>query len=132
MTPRAEIHLCTTCPDGAGIGAALRAAAPELAGAIRTFPCLGGCTRRSRASVAAPGRWGWMFGGLTPDAVPDLVAFIRLWLADAEGLVPKDKRPPALRTAVLGRMPPNDSGARFVAPEEAQDHPKPVQQGGTQ
>jgi len=73
-----------------------------------------------------------MFGGLTPDAVPDLVAFIRLWLADAEGLVAKDKRPTALRIALLGRIPPPGSGARFLAPDEPQNHPNPVQQGGTQ
>ena len=132
MTHRTEIHLCTTCPQGNAIGTALCAAEPDLATSILTFPCLGGCTRRARASITAPGKWGWMFGGLTPEAVPDLVAFIHLWRADAEGLVPKHKRPAMLRTAVLGRMPPNDAGARFVAPDEAHDPQIPVHQGGTQ
>lgn len=129
MTAGAEIHLCATCPQGNAIGTALRAAAPDLAETLRVFPCLGGCRRRARLSIAAPGRWGWMFGDLTPDAVPDLLAFIRLWLADAEGLVHKHRRPTALRTAILGRMPPFGSGSRSGAPPDLQDHPIAVQHG---
>lgn len=132
MTPGAEIHICTTCPQGRALASAFCAAAPDLVDAVRIFPCLGGCTRRSRASIAAPGLWGWMFGDLKPYDAPDFIAFIRLWCADAEGLVPKHQRPTTLRTAILGRMPPLGSGERFGPPTEFQDHQNPVQQGGTQ
>lgn len=131
MIEDAEIHICTTCPQGRAIAAALGAAAPELVQLLRTHDCLGGCTRRARASVSAPGRWGWLFGNLGPGTVTDLVAFIRAWQADPEGLVPRDRRPRAFRDHILGRLPPPGLGEAFAPQTETTPYPTPVQEGGS-
>lgn len=105
-----DLHVCTGCKGGAALLAALTAGCADMTGArCHGFTCLGGCTSRGRVSVAASGRWGWLFGGIDGDAdLADLRAFILAWRAAPDGLVAKKDRPEPLRKRILGRMPPMD------------------------
>lgn len=118
-----EIHICAGCadPDPArrkakeGGGVALVEAIVEEATArgfapraeISAFECLGACTRRGRASISAPGKWGIVFGGLDDrtDAKP-FCDFIELWLAGPYGQTLRAERPKAIRHKIIGRIPP--------------------------
>lgn len=118
-----DLHICAGCNparDGRGdrrapwqdVLRSVIAAAPDLGACrIAEFPCLGGCGHRARFSVAAPGRWSILFGGLSPEVqADDLVAFLRAWLSSPDGLVPKQKRPAGIAPALLGRVPPANLG----------------------
>ncbi|MFZ1481576.1 MAG: DUF1636 family protein [Paracoccaceae bacterium] len=127
----AEIHVCTLCPQGETLAQAMAPAAAELSCTLLRFQCLGGCARRTRASIAAPGRWGWMFGGLSPADAAALTDFIRLWLAAPDGLVLKDDHPPQLQDKLLGRMPPCASSSAQAPPGMQRPRPKTVHKGET-
>lgn len=81
---------------------------PELAGLrVVVAPCLGNCAARCRVSLAGPGRWSWLIGGLDPDATTgDLLDFAKHWMAAPDGFVARDDRPRAIRSLLLGRVPP--------------------------
>ena len=106
MKAPAEIHVCVLCGNGAKLALALEPAIAEMGCSLRRIDCLGGCARHAMASFANAGRWGWMFGNLTPADAPDLIALCRLWLQSPDGLVAKTLRPPRLGDRILGHMPP--------------------------
>ena len=119
---RAVLHICEGCKDAddekrkAGTGggpeilAAVQALAthwpPELGIAIEAYDCIGNCKKRVRASIAAPGKWTWLFADLTKDDLPALEAFVMTWVAANDGMVKAADRPPAIRPKILGRVPP--------------------------
>jgi predicted metal-binding protein len=115
----ATFHVCTGCKasartggaDGAAVAAAMRDLAAGLADRLRitvaTYPCLGGCAGGGRLSVAGPGRWTFVFGGVDPATdTGHLAAFLDAWAGRADGLVPNAERPPPLRRRIMARVPP--------------------------
>jgi predicted metal-binding protein len=118
-----ELHICTGCADpnierrrsGTGGGkellkavlAAIERRTFARSVEISDFECLGVCTRRGRASINCPGKWGIVFGGLDDrtDAEP-LCDFIEAWLRGPYGQVAMKDRPKAIRNKIIGRIPP--------------------------
>lgn len=114
------IHICEGCVDpDAERRAAKMGGGPELLElmrekladddgvTIKAHACVGNCSRRLRLSISAPGRWGYLFGAITRDDVPDLVAMIATWRAAPDGKVERAARPEALRAKILGWTPPD-------------------------
>lgn len=114
---KGAVHVCLGCAKTLAHGSTLQthlelaknmveAAMPHLNMEVHTFPCLGGCTRKSRFSISGPLRWSWLFGNI--DTLTDqeaLVRFVRRWAESSDGLVPNKNRSPALRPKILGRLP---------------------------
>jgi predicted metal-binding protein len=111
------VLVCTRCraanadPDTPRAGAALLAAV-RLAAApgvqVAGIACLSGCKRACAAAVLAPGKVGYLFGDLPPDAdgAADLLAVAQAHGARADGFLPRAARPERLRGGILARLPP--------------------------
>ena len=123
MIEEAAVHVCTNCqhPDyrsrrlgkagGEALSEALKAALEEQrlghTFKIELITCLGNCKKRCRISVAAPGRWSWLIGDLSPeDDFTDLMDFLRAWQRAENGLIPKEERSKWLLRHGIGRVPP--------------------------
>jgi predicted metal-binding protein len=71
--------------------------------------CLGACDRACAAQITSGGKFTYVLADLDPEtAAPDLVAFARAHAEAENGLVPKPRRPEALKTKVIARVPPLD------------------------
>ncbi len=119
----AVVHVCTNCqhPDykarrlrktgGKALPEVLKAALEEQGldhiFKIELITCLGNCKKRCRISVAAPERWSWLIGNLSPeDDFIELMNFLRAWQGAENGLIPKEERSKWLLRHGLGRVPP--------------------------
>ncbi|MBN9245397.1 MAG: DUF1636 family protein [Mesorhizobium sp.] len=110
------ILVCATCRDETGsdthprAGALLahdvRRAAADADIRVRTVECLGNCKRRLSAALLRDGCWSYVFGDLTPDSGPDLVAGARLFSTSEDGLIPWRGRPDSLKRGLVARIPP--------------------------
>jgi predicted metal-binding protein len=113
------LTVCRTCrPDGAQpgdepAGAALgRVAAQALRESgstdveIRAIACLSACSRSCSASVSAPGKFGYVIGGLRPEDAGDLVAFALRHAEASDGVPPWRARPETIRKNTVARIPP--------------------------
>lgn len=113
------VLVCTRCrPPGADPGvpragelllAATRQAiadAPDLR--VAGVACLSGCKRSCAAALMAPGKVGYLFGDLPPDAsgAADLLTVARIHSAREDGFLPRSARPERLRAGILARLPP--------------------------
>jgi predicted metal-binding protein len=100
--------VCRSCPAGRdGFTLRLRTACETagLAVAIEEVDCMSGCTRPSTVAFRAPGKTAYLFGDITDGDVPDLLAFVRLYRASADGNF-ADARPlGGLRTKAIARIP---------------------------
>ena len=119
--------VCTRCraegadPQAPRAGASLLHATRIAAGgtpgiAVAGVACLSGCKRACAAALIAPGKVGYLFGDLTPDAsgAADLLAVARAHAARPDGFLPRADRPERLRTGILARLPPPDWIKRAV------------------
>lgn len=119
----AVVHVCTNCKHpvyksrrhgvigGEALSHAVKTALVEhgLDGrvSVEEIPCLGNCKKRCRLSIAAPGRWSWLFGNIAPeDDLSEFIFVIREWLNIENGLIPKNERRKWLMRHTLGRVPP--------------------------
>ena len=102
------ITVCASCPAGqAGLAARLRAALADrgLPLTVQETDCMSGCTRPSTLAFRAPGKTAYLFGEITADDLPDLLAFAELYVASTDGNL-ADARPlGALRTKAIARIP---------------------------
>jgi len=100
--------VCRSCP--AGRDGLARALASALAGAglgvaVEEIDCMSGCTRPSAVAFRAEGKTAYLFGDLGLADLPDLVTFVRFYLASADGSL-ADARPlGALREKAIARIP---------------------------
>ena len=116
-----HLHICITCRAGQAIGAGdappgqhLHDAVAALvgeAGPVRVQPvsCLASCERGCAAVISAPGKWGYLLGGLHNELATDLLAYAGAYAASKTGTVMPSKRPPSLGSVVLGRFPPQET-----------------------
>lgn len=110
------VTVCRTCrPEGASgeaepPGAALARAAAALTGeaaiTVRAIACLSACGRACSATVAAPGKFSYVVGGLAPEDAADLVAFARAHADSVDGIPPWRSRPEKIRKNTISRVPP--------------------------
>ena len=80
----------------------------EAAGiALVPYPCLSVCPRPCGVALRAPGKFTYVFGdmaaGLTEET---LFACAALYRRKADGFMPREDRPEALRASILARVPP--------------------------
>lgn len=103
-----RIILCGSCALGQSGFAEPLGRALEQAGItadIALTDCMSGCARASTIAFRATGKTAYLFGELTPDDLPDLITFARLYNAAPEGNL-SDARPlGTLRTKAIARIP---------------------------
>ncbi len=110
------IVVCSSCRDTSGSDArprpgqhladATRAAASGTAVAVREVECLGNCKRRLSAAILRDGCWSYVFGDLSLDHAPDLIAGAELFATSTDGLLPWRGRPDCLKRGLVARIPP--------------------------
>ena len=103
-----RVTICRSCPAGrAGLADRLEALIAEarLPAEIGAVDCMSGCTRPSTVAFRAEGKTAYLFGDLTADDIPDLLTFLRLYQASADGNF-SDARPlGGLREKAMARIP---------------------------
>lgn len=127
------LHVCTTCrgsaeasaaentaarntgpqntgPDAPRPGAALLArlsADPAPAGVtIVPVECLSACKTGCAVALSAPGRWSYVYGRLTPEDAPEILAGAAAYAEAPDGIVPWRARPQIFRKQSIARIPP--------------------------
>ena len=109
------VVVCATCRDESGSDAHPRAGtilaeSTKLAseGQIRVtaVDCLGNCKRRLSAALLRDGCWSYVFGDLTAESGPDLIAGAKLFAGSTDGLIPWRGRPDSLKRGLVARIPP--------------------------
>ena len=75
---------------------------------VQGVACLSGCKRACAAALMAPGKVGYVFGDVPPDAegAADLLAVALAHAAGRDGFLPRAARPERLRAGILARLPP--------------------------
>ncbi len=100
--------VCRLCPAGeAGLAARLTEAfaAARLPVAVQETDCMSGCARASSLAFRAEGKMAYLFGEISADDLPDILAFARLWTETPDGVI-ADARPlGGLRAKALARIP---------------------------
>jgi predicted metal-binding protein len=103
-----NITLCSACDLGKGTfpDRLRHALAREgLPARVSLTECMSGCARPSTVAVRDAGKTAYLFGDLTEADLADLVNFVRLYTASADGTF-ADARPlGALRMKALARIP---------------------------
>ena len=110
-------YVCMTCKAGEAVaegglapGAQLHAAltdrgAPEGV-TIRPVECLSACNTGCSVALAAPGRWSYVYGRLTPGDAAEILAGAAAYAAAPDGIVPWRQRPLIFRKQSIARIPP--------------------------
>lgn len=114
-----HLHICTTCRAGQALGEGevppgqhlLDALAGLADGAVRVqaVTCLASCERGCAAVISAPGKFGYLLGGLSDALASDLLTYAGAYAASKTGAVMPSKRPASLSSVVLGRFPPMET-----------------------
>ena len=118
------LYVCTTCRAGQDIpddevrpGTHLlntlqSEGAPE---GVQIVPvkCLSACSNGAAVALSEPGKWTYVYGRLTTEDAPDILAGAAAYAATEDGLVPWRERPVQFRKQSLARIPP------FTLPLEA-------------
>ncbi len=117
MTDLPTLHVCVTCranrplphdgvPPGQHMFDAVAAALDEAPVArLRPVICLASCKRGCAALIAAPGKWTYLLGDLTPAQAGDLLTYAAAYGASGTGVLMPSKRPASLADSVLARIP---------------------------
>lgn len=111
------LTICRTCrPEGCpadelpgtDLGRAAAEAVRRLGGGVevRSIACLSACGRSCAASVAAPGKFSYVIGNLSPQDADDIAAFALAHAAAPDGVPPWRARPEKVRKNTLARVPP--------------------------
>ena len=78
---------------------------------VRPAKCLSICPRPCGIALSSPGSWTYLFGDQLPDlTVPDIVACVSTYIESPNGFMARAERPHALRSSILGRVPPLTEG----------------------
>lgn len=102
------ISLCRTCRDADPtlpdqLAAALRTAG--LAAEVQEVDCMSGCARPQTLAVRQSGKTAYLFGEITTADLPDIITFLQLYDASADGTL-SDARPLGdLRFKAIARIP---------------------------
>ena len=114
----ATLYVCMTCKAGeipadenAPLpGALLHQAITEMdtpeGVEVIGVKCLSACSQGASVALTAPGKWGYVYGRMTVDDAPDILAGAAAYAATDDGLVTWRERPVVFRKQSLGRIPP--------------------------
>ncbi|MFI0846742.1 DUF1636 family protein [Mesorhizobium sp. IMUNJ 23232] len=110
------VIVCSSCRDETGsdarphpgeiLGDRVREIAHGEGIAVRQLECLGNCKRRLSAAMLRENCWSYVFGDLTVDNAPDLVAGAKLFSTSQDGMLPWRGRPDSLKRGLVARIPP--------------------------
>ena len=115
------LHVCITCRAGQALeegaippGRHLHDRVAALAGRngsirVQEVTCLASCEHGCAAVISAPGKWGYLLGGLSDALAADLLTYAGAYAASKTGTVMPSRRPPSLLGVVLGRFPPQET-----------------------
>jgi predicted metal-binding protein len=108
--------VCSSCRDETGsdarprageiLGDTVRELARSTEITVRQVECLGNCKRRLSAAMLRDGCWSYVFGDLTQENAPDLIAGAALFAASTDSLMPWRGRPDCLKRGLVARLPP--------------------------
>lgn len=112
-----RIYVCVTCRAEGELGdlragARLHAAlldecASEAGLEVVPVECLSVCKRPCTVSFAAPDKWTYVYGDLSPETSAATVRqAATLYAAAPDGLTPWKLRPDAIKRGVVARVPP--------------------------
>ncbi|MCX7558114.1 DUF1636 domain-containing protein [Sulfitobacter sp. F26204] len=113
----ATLYVCTTCRagevleddaprPGAMLHDALTAVGAPEGVEIVGVKCLSACKQGAAVALCEPGKWTYVYGRLTNDDAPDILAGAAAYAATPDGLVPWRERPLVFRKQSLARVPP--------------------------
>jgi len=68
--------------------------------------CLSACSQGASVALSAPGKWTYVYGRLSKDDAPDILAGAGAYAETEDGLVPWRARPVIFRKQSLARIPP--------------------------
>lgn len=116
--PAVTLFICTTCRapgveappeaerDGARLLAAASAVSVPAGVAVVGVSCLANCKRALSAAMVRRDGWTYVFGDLSPESAPDLLAGATLLAGSQDGLMPWRGRPDVLKRGMIARIPP--------------------------
>lgn len=114
----ATLYVCMTCRaglepadenaprPGALLHDAIRALEIPQDVEVVGVKCLSACSQGASVALTAPGKWGYVYGRMTPDDAADILAGAAAYAATDDGLVTWRERPVVFRKQSLGRIPP--------------------------
>ncbi len=116
----ATLYVCATCkadqivadgdqPLGAHLRDALLTAECPLGVTIKPVDCLSACSQGCAVALQGHGKWGYVYGRLTPADVPNILAGAAAYARSIDGIVPWRERPIIFRKQSLARIPPLES-----------------------
>jgi predicted metal-binding protein len=85
---------------------------------LRGVQCMSQCKRSCIVSLAAEGRFTYVFGELDPDDdihVEALFELVSQYSKAPEGFLERKDRPAPLKASILGRLPPPNSQSPLVS-----------------
>ncbi|KEJ90520.1 DUF1636 domain-containing protein [Sulfitobacter donghicola] len=120
----AKLYVCTTCKagevheddaqrPGARLHRALEATGAPEGVQIVGVECLSACKTGSAVALAQEGKWTYVYGQMTEEDAPDILAGAAAYAATEDGLVPWRERPVIFRKQSVARIP------AFTLPLEA-------------
>lgn len=125
------LSICMTCRDGRedtcdtrGGARLARRVAEKLARdsdpqmQLRGVQCMSQCKRSCIVSLAADGRFTYVFGELDPDEdthVDALFELVSQYSNVPEGFLERKDRPDPLQASILGRLPPLETQSPLVS-----------------
>ena len=112
-----SLLVCTTCRagqpviDGQPVPGARLFAALERLGApegVRILPveCLSACNSGSAIALSGPGRWSYVYGGMSDADAAEILTGAAAYAAADDGIVPWRDRIAIFRKRSLARIPP--------------------------
>lgn len=113
----ATLYVCTTCRAGEVLeedaprpgallhDALLSSTAPEGV-EIVGVKCLSACSQGAAVALSEQGKWTYVYGRMTLEDAPDILAGAAAYAATDDGLVPWRSRPVQFRKQSLARIPP--------------------------
>lgn len=82
---------------------------------VRPAQCLSVCPRPCGLALSSPGAWTYLFGDQNPgENAPDILEVASLYIESLDGFMPREERPKALRSSILGRVPPFPEGSSCI------------------
>jgi predicted metal-binding protein len=120
----ATLYVCTTCKagevheddsqrPGARLHRALEAAGAPEGVQIVGVECLSACKAGAAVALSQEGKWTYVYGQMTDEDAPDILAGAAAYAATEDGLVPWRERPVIFRKQSVARIP------AFTLPLEA-------------
>ena len=111
----ATLYICIACKGegaerpGPALLAAVRQKLRAHTGhgiAVEPVDCLAVCKRPCTIALVGAGKWTYVVGDLTGDAVDDVTAATLAYAATANGMIPWRARPQSFRKGIVSRIPP--------------------------